>query len=336
MNTTSGALIDQKDSNVSTLQEQEYGDEINYNILRCFLLIISTLLILTLNPFCLLVLRNVDSIQETSKVFLRSMSTADLGVGIFVAVPMTASAISENWPFGDVLCGLYSFISSVFSFSSQLSLLMLTVDRYISVVYALRYHSLVTVKHARIAVGCTWGITALVVTGFGLITKWQSVYSKDKLLCTFYSQSTSEIFNYAQASHYGITIICLLVILTAYTRLFMISRHHARRIDAINNQIAFGRNQPAVPRPSNKSLHTLLIIGLTALFLNILPLLNSLLSSNTTITNLFMFVLPILTKSWLNVLIYYILRNTEFRQAARSLLISQYQFFKRHIPCTTN
>ena len=334
MNTTSGALIDQEDSNVSTLQEQEYGDEINYNILRCFLLIISTLLILTLNPFCLLVLRNVDSIQETSKVFLRSMSTADLGVGIFVAVPMTASAISENWPFGDVLCGILSFANILFVCGSLLSLLMLTVDRYISVVYALRYHSLVTVKRARIAVGCTWGITALVVTGFGFITKWQSVYSKDMLLCFFYLQNTGNMYvKYTQASMInGITITCLLVILTAYTRLFMISRHHAQRIDVINNQIAFGRNQPAVPRPSNKSLHTLLIIGLTTFFLNILPVLSFILIQKHY---LFMLVLPVLTKSWLNVLLYYI-RNTEFRQAARSLLISQYQFFKRHIPCTTN
>ena len=141
--------------------------------------------------------------------------------------------------------------------------------------------------------------------------------------------------NYSQASHYCITIIRLLVILTAYTRLFMISRHHARRIDAINNQIAFGRNQPAVPRPSNKSLYIRLVIGLTSFSLNLLQLFSTILDlsrdKNATIPFLFTFVLPLLTKSWLNVFIYYI-RNTEFRQAAHSLLISQYQFFKRHIP----
>ena len=66
-------------SNVTLKPEDSINDSIK--ILRCYLLLLTTLLILTLNPFCLLVLRNVNSIQETSKVFLRSMSGGGGGGG---------------------------------------------------------------------------------------------------------------------------------------------------------------------------------------------------------------------------------------------------------------
>ncbi|XP_038069201.1 C-X-C chemokine receptor type 2-like [Patiria miniata] len=117
-------------------------DRIEYNFIRCILLIITTTLLLTLNPLCLVVLRHVRSIQETTKIFLRSMTVADLGIGLFRALPMTVLAISETEHIGEAFCKVLSFAEGILFYSPQMSLLMLTVDRYISVVHALRYPSL--------------------------------------------------------------------------------------------------------------------------------------------------------------------------------------------------
>ncbi|XP_038069204.1 C-X-C chemokine receptor type 2-like [Patiria miniata] len=129
-------------------------NRIEYNFIRCILLVITTILLLTLNPLCLVVLRHVRSIQETTKIFLRSMTVADLGIGLFQALPMTVLAISETEHISDVFCSVLSFAQCIAIYSPQISLLLLTVDRYISVVHALRYPSLVTVKRARISVCC--------------------------------------------------------------------------------------------------------------------------------------------------------------------------------------
>ncbi|XP_038053978.1 beta-1 adrenergic receptor-like [Patiria miniata] len=136
--------------NASTTPTTE--DRIQYNFIRCILLVITTILLLTLNPLCLVVLRHVRSIQETTKIFLRSMTIADLSMGLFQALPMTVLAISETEHIGEVFCQVLSFAGEIVLYSPQMSLLLLTVDRYISVVYALRYPSLVTVKRARISV----------------------------------------------------------------------------------------------------------------------------------------------------------------------------------------
>ncbi|XP_038069149.1 C-X-C chemokine receptor type 2-like [Patiria miniata] len=139
MNST-GTNEDLSTFNASTTPMTQ--DRIEYNFIRCILLSITTILLLTLNPLCLVVLRHVCSIQETTKIFLRSMTVADLGVGLFRALPMTVLVISETEHIGDALCKVLSFVDCILSFSPQMSLLLLTVDRYISVVHALRYPSL--------------------------------------------------------------------------------------------------------------------------------------------------------------------------------------------------
>ncbi|XP_038053980.1 beta-1 adrenergic receptor-like [Patiria miniata] len=152
MNST-GSSEDLSTFNASTTPTTQ--DRIEYNFIRCILLIITTTLLLTLNPLCLVVLRHVRSIQETTKIFLRSMTIADLGMGLFQALPMTVLAISETEHIGEAFCQVLSFAGEIVIYSPQMSLLLLTVDRYISVVYALRYPSLVTVKKMNIHMNST-------------------------------------------------------------------------------------------------------------------------------------------------------------------------------------
>lgn len=84
-------------ANSTSSQASEAVIDPALKILQCMLLSLSTLLLLLLNTMCLFVLRRVDGIQQTTKVFMASMTAADLGVGIFMALPMTISAISETW-----------------------------------------------------------------------------------------------------------------------------------------------------------------------------------------------------------------------------------------------
>ena len=330
--------MDQENSNDSTTQLPSIHP--SFSILRCFLLVITTLLILTLNPFYLLILRHVNSIQETTKVFLRAMTIADIGVGICIAIPATISAFFNNWPFGEVVCSLQPTAGAI-SFSLTIfSLLIVTVDRYISVVYALRYPSLVTVKRARIAVCCAGGLGTFIAIVNGFITTWETSYVPDLLTCGFKLQNQDISKLFAQVFATIFIAFNLFIIITTYIRLFLISRHHARQIEALN--IALGGNQPPQPPPrtNNKSLHTTLFIVLTSFFLNVVPLVCFLTvdrdtNSHVDIFYLFFFLLPLLTKSWVNGVCYY-LSNTDFRQTANRLLKTHYQLCKNHIPFNGN
>ncbi|XP_038053983.1 histamine H2 receptor-like [Patiria miniata] len=328
MNST-GSSEDLSSFNASTTPTTEDRNE--YNFIRCILLVITTILLLTLNPLCLVVLRHVRSIQETTKIFLRSMTIADLGVGLFRALPLTVLAISETeLILGKAFCKVLSFTDGILIYSPQMSLLLLTVDRYISVVYALRYPSLVTVKRARISVCCMWGTLALMTTVLGLASHWETVYFKSIPICLFQSESSTIIVPIVYTS---IIVSTLLVTIIAYARLFMISRHQARAIQ-VENQIAQPGNPAA--RPDNKALKTVLIIVLTASVANLLPFCALLYRQYLhPIAVLFAIVLPGLTNSWLNTVIYY-LRNQDFRRATHDLLISNYRSCKRCLPLVAN
>ena len=267
----------------------------------------------------LFILRRVNSIQERSKVFLRSLSTADLGVGIFLAFPMTVSSLSGDWLLGDLLCKTQAIASLFVMYISYLSLFLLTVDRYIAVVYALRYPSLVTVKRARIAVCCVWGLGALMGIAGGALTDWKVVHTRSLLACIIYNNEVPE-FIPIQLIYVCLALTCLLSVLLAYIRLFMISCHHARRIHA-DNQVGVDGNQPV--RPSKKSSHTLLILVSSAFFCSVMPLFCQLLRLYNRIIMLVMLILPILANSWLNVIIYY-LRNADICRETLAVLISHF------------
>ncbi|XP_038055018.1 beta-4C adrenergic receptor-like [Patiria miniata] len=312
--------------NVSTTPESGTNDYVT-NVMRLIFVITETALLLTLNPLCLLALSHVhDTVQDTTKVFLRSMTAADLGVGIFVAFPMIPSVIYGGWPFGDALCGMQSFLLPFCVTGSLLSLLLLSVDRYISVVYALRYHSLLTLKRARIMACAAWAVVLCTVTGYGHLSGWRAKYFDYSLCCIFYIDGGGS-YTYMQVTYTIILLSCLLTLAVVYTRLYLISRQHACRIH-VDNQPAGQGNRLA--RPATKTLHTMLLIALSALFFNLLPIIffTMIIYNNSAMLTLFLFVLPVLTNSWVNVVIYY-LRNGEIRRATFNLLVSCYKCCKR-------
>ena len=320
------------DNVYTTLEPSDDSNVVRIIVCNFFLLISSTLL-LTLNPLCLLVLRHINSIHDTTKVFLRSMTVADLGVGIFMALPMTVTVNTQHWPFGLALCTIQPFVVISAILGSVLSLLLLTVDRYISVVYALRYHSLVTVKRARIAVCCVWGLTVALITGAGFISHWHIEYNTAILMCYFISKY-SILWAYLYMVYISATLCCLLALLVAYTRLFVITRQHARRIRA-DNEIAQDGHIP--DRRGKKALHTLLLMVLATCIGTIIPAtcVSQYMPSKNRHYAFFLIIMPNLTNSWLNTVIYY-LRNKEFRQATKTLLKSYYASFQRVIQCKGN
>ena len=114
-----------------------------FNIFTASLLAITAILILAGNIFVLLILHRIKTLvyNDVTKLFMRSLTVSDLMVGIFVVIPNVGRwANGGTWPYGKhfpLLSGL-------------LSLMVITIDRYVAVVYALRYPYIVNKKRARI------------------------------------------------------------------------------------------------------------------------------------------------------------------------------------------
>ena len=120
--------------------------------------------------FCIIVMlvrfRN-SLLAVNNNKFLFSMAVSDLLVGIFGITGGTLIYIRVNQGNASVslsivkLCGLLPLFGSFFT--SILSLSILTADRLIAVVYALRYHSIMTDARANFLVCLTWFTVSIIL-----------------------------------------------------------------------------------------------------------------------------------------------------------------------------
>ncbi|KAJ8353771.1 hypothetical protein SKAU_G00213380 [Synaphobranchus kaupii] len=100
----------------------------------------------------------------------------------------------------DTLLGM-SFMGSIFSF------LAIAVDRYITIFHALRYHNIMTMRRAAIALAAIWGLC-------GGSSAVMMVYFHDGAMKTFIV----------------LFLACLILILFIYIHMFLLARQHAGKI----------------------------------------------------------------------------------------------------------
>ncbi|KAG7335985.1 hypothetical protein KOW79_000678 [Hemibagrus wyckioides] len=113
------------------------------------------------------------------------------------------------------------------------SLLAIAVDRYISIFYALRYHSIMTVKRARMIIGGIWSFC----TGCGIVF-------------IVYSDTTPVVVCLV-----AMFLAMLLLMASLYSHMFMLARSHVRRMASLA-----GSNASIQQRASLKGALTLTIL----------------------------------------------------------------------------
>ena len=213
----------------------------------------TAILSLTLNITCLVVLRKCTELEDVPRAFLTSMSAADLGICIFFVLPAIGISVVGRWPFGDVACAVQAVTVLPCCFAAIFSLLIVNIDRYISIEYPLKYHTICTVKRARIAIIIIYPLCFSLDILLGFVVTWTPGFAIDHYICVFHN------FELWLSIFRGVislipVIICITGVISIYIRLFYISR---RRNDRI---AAFGG---AVPKRDTKSSTTFFYVGMS-------------------------------------------------------------------------
>ncbi|XP_032816350.1 melanocortin receptor 5-like [Petromyzon marinus] len=94
--------------------------------------------------------------------------------------------------------------------ASMCNLLAIAVDRYVTIFYALQYHSIVTMRRAAVVIACVWA--ACVVSGTLFITYWDH---RAVIVCLI-----------------ALFVTMLVLMASLYAHMFALARSHARRISA--------------------------------------------------------------------------------------------------------
>ena len=278
------------------------------------LLALTITLIVVLNPLCLLVLHRARGIQETTKMFLASLTISDICNGIFTAVPELISLLLKRWPFGEFSCRMLGGVYITVPTINFLSLLLLTIDRFIAIVHALHYPRLMTPKRSKVLIAITWALPTLYLIPYGLIGGQLQVTVRS--FCILFQ---CDVCYYL---HVCLCMVTLGIILALYLWILKVARNQARLI-ANQDRVANPPEGQRAPQPiSTKSATTVILItGTLFLCWTPIPVAMLVMPLHVTARRGSVFILTVIafcTNNWMNGLIYY-WRNRELRQALHGL-----------------
>ena len=121
------------------------------------------------NLLVLIVIRTNRQLRTSINYFVFNMAVSDLFTPLTIVPVRIVQIISSSdawkvdspWILGDILCKLAYFLPDVSLVVSVESLLLISMDRFIAVVFPLRA-KLITAKARFICIGCTWIIAIAV------------------------------------------------------------------------------------------------------------------------------------------------------------------------------
>ena len=116
------------------------------------------------------VLKNKDFFRTTTNMFILNLSIADLLFLVF-CVPFHAIIYTSlNWPFGEAMCKLVHLIQYASMVASIFTLVCMSVDRYLAVVYPLQ------TKHIRRPIIALGASVAIWIMAVAIAAPWPVFY----------------------------------------------------------------------------------------------------------------------------------------------------------------
>ena len=232
-------------------------------ILRTLSIIIAVSLVVVSNVINLVILPRVKCFGEVTKFLLRSLAVTDLMIGISLIVAI-CPAIIDYWPYGDALCKFIGSAGTLLATASSLTLMCISIDRYLAVTKPLRYISVVTLPRARFVVSIVWS-TCVIFIATVVTATWppfQNIHY-DSILCNCIVKFfDGKVFPRALGAAAVCVLIPSVVISVTNSRLLMISIGHAKRIHALPGHRAGGQNHRISTKELKAVKTTLTITGI--------------------------------------------------------------------------
>uniref|UniRef100_A0A3P9IHE9 G protein-coupled receptor 78a n=1 Tax=Oryzias latipes TaxID=8090 RepID=A0A3P9IHE9_ORYLA len=172
-------------------------------------------------------------------LFILNLSLSNILLTL-VNMPATFLGVATNAePFGEPLCSAVSSAETFATCNAMLSMAALSVDRWLAVVFPLRYSSRMRYRDALLIVAYCW-LHSLAFSLTQLTLGW-GAYSHAYASCTAHlgAGKASQVLVYATftALLHGCSFaLCLLVLSFAYLKVWRVARSHCRRIEVITLQ----------------------------------------------------------------------------------------------------
>lgn len=210
-------------------------------------LILTAVVNIISNVLVLVVLARNNRLRTCTNFFIANLSVADLFAGI-ILIPAAADSLlaQERKISQDKVCAFYGFLNSIYGIATSLTVAVIALDRYHSILNCLQYETIVTQRRTALLLVWIWcqsifvSLCPLVGWGKFSLNPSQSCSSnlQDKNGFIFFKTASCVVLPYA------VTVFC-------YTRIHVVARRHARTI--VNIHIRDARNRRLKSGPMNFS-----------------------------------------------------------------------------------
>nr|XP_020460837.1 G-protein coupled receptor 26-like isoform X2 [Monopterus albus] len=153
-------------------------------------------------------------------------------------MPLTlVGLVSKAQPGGDGFCQIVGFLETFLSTNSMLSMAALSIDRWIAVVFPLRYHSKMRHRDAAFVLGYTWAHSMSFST-VATCLSWMG-YHRLYASCTLSNHrasSRTQFVIFTVFFHSFTFLLSFIVLCVTYLKVLKVARFHCKRIDVITMQ----------------------------------------------------------------------------------------------------
>ena len=163
-----------------------------------------------------------------SEMFILSLALSDIMVATTVLPFDILYWITfPRWTLGGVLCNLWNSLFFLFLTASVLNLTAISIDRFLAVVYPLRYQTLMTPNLNKFMIACVWiysfGIGILIF--FLLKPPQNERYSFDL---------NPYLYGFVLIGNVFVPFVIMIVL---YSKIYVIARQHAKRLGVATSSI---------------------------------------------------------------------------------------------------
>ncbi|KAG7255659.1 hypothetical protein CRUP_005813 [Coryphaenoides rupestris] len=148
--------------------------------------------------------------------FIVSLAVTDLLLGVLVLPFSTLMTLSDDWPLGPTFCNIYISLDVMLCTASILTLLAISLDRYLAITMPLRYAALVLPGRVAVAMVSMWAVS-LAVSFLPIHMGWNT---PDGALNAAYALTDSLVTFFLP-----LALMCF-----TYYRILRIARSQAKRI----------------------------------------------------------------------------------------------------------
>lgn len=167
-------------------------------------------------------------LQSFSEQFIVSLALSDIMVAATVLPFDIIYWITfPRWPLGGYVCNLWNALFFLFLTASVLNLTSISIDRFLAVVYPLRYNTWMTPNLAKIMITSVWAYSF----GIAILIFFLLDPPEDKM----YSFNLNPFFHGFLLI--GNVIFPFIIMIILYSKIYIIAKGHARRTGMTSSNV---------------------------------------------------------------------------------------------------